>query len=85
MKKLIFGVAFVSIFVFGSHLYACDCDPATALLWGMKDRLHQPWPDDPSLQQKKTKDTPATATANAPKQEVQPQSSDLRSSGEVRK
>lgn len=85
MKKVTFVFSlvfsFVLLFAYASPVQACDCDPASALLWGMKDRLHQPWPNDPALRQEKEKNT--KNTENAPKQEVQPSNQDMRSKGEI--
>jgi hypothetical protein len=83
MKKLIFTFALLLLFGYGSHLRACDCDPASALLWGMKDRLHQPWPDDPERAEKKVNKSQSNNTDNAPKQEVQPSSPDFQKKGDA--
>jgi hypothetical protein len=81
MKRLVLGLALVSFFMYAAPLLACDCDPATALLTGMKDRLHQPWPNDPQRFEGKAKNT-----ENGPKQEVQPASRDAQPNrGEIKK
>ena len=66
MKQLIFCATLVLFVVFVAPAWACDCDTAAALTGGMKDRLHQPWPNDPELAKEKQKAAPD----NGPKQEL---------------
>jgi len=67
MKLLIFCAALMLFAVFAAPAWTCDCDTAAAITGGMKDRLHQPWPNDPELQKDGQK---TTAPDNQPKQEV---------------
>jgi len=76
MKQLIFCVALVMFFVAAVSVWACDCDTAAAMTWGMKDRLHQPWPNDPELQKQKS-----AVPDNQPKTEVQTGNEQDRSVG----
>ena len=80
MKKLIIGLSLVSFVVYTAPILACDCDPAAAITMGLKDRLHQPWPDDPERSGSKAK-----SPENGPKQEVQPMNQDVQSKGETKK
>ena len=84
MKKLLaIGLALSLLLFFALPLLACDCDTATAVLTGMKDRLHQPWPGDPEHAQGKTKSTEVGGL----KQESQPmnQYQDPKPAGELKK
>ena len=84
MKKLLaIGLALSLLLFFALPLFACDCDTATAVLTGMKDRLHQPWPGDPERAQGKTKST----EVNGPKQESQPMNvyQDAKPQGEIKR
>jgi hypothetical protein len=55
MKQLIFCTTVVLFVVFAVPAWACDCDTAAAITGGMKDRLHQAWPNDPELLKEKQK------------------------------
>jgi hypothetical protein len=81
MKKLIIGSVLVPFIVYAMPLFACDCDTATAITSGLKDRLHQPWPNDPQRSKEKDKDSDKGF-----KQEVQPMNQDTQpTEGEVKR
>ena len=81
MKQLIFCATLLLFMAFVAPAWACDCDTAAALTGGMKDRLHQPWPNDPELLKEKQK----TAPDNGPKQELPTGNQDDRSNRDNRK
>jgi len=88
MKKLIIGAALVSFIIYGAPVLACDCDPATALLWGMKDRLHQPWPGDPQGPERSEGKVKSNEVGVAgPRQETGPMNmnQDAKPQGEIKK
>ena len=81
VKKIIFVLCLLLVAVYALPLLACDCDTAAAITGGMKDRLHQPWPNDPERQKNKPKDS-----ENGPKQEVgQSANQNSQSGGENKK
>ena len=67
MKKLVLGLAL--IFIYAAPVLACDCDTASAILYGYQDRLHRAFLDDPQSSGEKAK----KPEAKAPKQETTPQ------------
>lgn len=80
MKKLIIGSALVLFVIHAAPVFGCDCDTAAAITSGLKDRLHQPWPNDPQGSSGKEKNS-----ENGPKQEVQPMNQDAQPKGEVKR
>jgi hypothetical protein len=80
VKGLILGLAVVLFVVYAMPVWACDCDTATGIIFGVPDRLHQPWPNDPELSKTKEK-----KPDNGPKQEVQPANQGEQPNGENKK
>ena len=67
MKRLVLGL--VLMFLYAAPILACDCDTASAIVFGLQDRLHRPFAGDQQSSEEKTK----KPEAKAPKQETTPQ------------
>ncbi|HME44322.1 MAG TPA: hypothetical protein VKF36_14615 [Syntrophorhabdales bacterium] len=81
MKRLMIGLALVIFAIYTAPGLACDCDTAAAITSGLKDRLHQPWSNDPQGSKEKDKDSDKGF-----KQEAQPMNQDAQSTkGEVKR
>jgi len=88
MKKVMLVGALLLFVIYGAPVLACDCDPATALLWGMKDRLHQPWPGDPQRSEcSEGKVKSNEVGVGGPRQETGPMNmnQDAKPQGEIKK
>jgi hypothetical protein len=84
MKKLLASVVGLSLlFFYTVPLLACDCDTAMAILQGVPDRLHRPWPGDPQRAEGKVKSNEVPG----PRQEAGPMNmnQDAKPQGEVKR
>jgi hypothetical protein len=81
MKSIVIGFVLAALVVYAAPLRACDCDTAMAILHGVPDRLHRPWPGDTEGPDRKAKNP-----ENLPKQEVQPQQQqEFQQKGDVKR